>query len=456
MNLYFWGLLGIYLISMIIIGYRRPSGQTMQSFFFADRRVSGFILTASTFATIIGATSTIGLIGLSVRWGLPAWWWLLSGSIGLIMLRHLFIRRLTGFGLYTVTDLIRHLYNPKIEKLSAGLILLSWTGVIAAQLVASGKLLRSLIPNFPLPMAITIIALVIVIYLLTGGQRAVLITDLIQALLIFLGVIVIFGFLVSHTSISSIPSDFFRFPFNQQAGPMSILSLCLILIPLYLFGPDIYSRFLCADSPRQASRVLFAAAALILIIGALLCLIGILGRSWYPGADGETIIYLLIKHHFNPVFGSLILLAFLAAFMSSADTSLMTSATILSHNMLHRFNLSVTRLFLILMMTLSVLIACFYQNIIASLMIGYKIFSAGLTIPLLLPLLFTSHRFSSFSASITLSWGALIAIFQEFYPLPLPGIINLSSSLILFILAEIIHHRLSRSRLFSSWIRKTP
>lgn len=449
MNLYFLGLLFIYLLSMIIIGYFQPFCSSMLDFFFAGRKISSLVLTASTFATIIGASSTVGLIGLAGQWGMPALWWLLSGSIGLLILRFFFLRRLFELTIFTVNDLIRHFYNPRIEKFSAGLIVFSWTGVIAAQLVASGKLMCSLFPGFSLSLSITIITSIILIYLLAGGQRAVLITDLVQAGFIFLGIFIVCAYLLTTTNFATIPPEQFRFPSNHSANLPAILSLLLILLPLYVFGPDIYSRFLCAGTPAQASRVLTLASVLILVIGIMICLIGVLGQAWYPHTDGENMIYLLIHHHFHPAIGSLIMLAFLAAFMSSADTSLMTCATIISMNLLNHFSPIRTKLILVVVAILSAFIANFYQSIIESLLLGYKIFSAGLAIPLLMPLCFRHQRFSSFSASISLMWGILIVLFQVIHPMLYPGIIIISSSLLVFCLAETGYRIFRFGRIFS-------
>jgi Na+/proline symporter len=74
-----------------------------------------------------------------------------------------------------------------------------------------------------------------------------------------------------------------------------------------------------------------AIAAVILIpLAFLLTSLGIFARSLYPGASPEQAIPVLLTGLLSPATEGLVAAALLAAFMSSADTSLMTATSILT------------------------------------------------------------------------------------------------------------------------------
>lgn len=56
----------------------------MESFFVANRKGTTPFIVGSLVATIVGASSTVGMAGLAFKQGLTAAWWLLVGSVGLL------------------------------------------------------------------------------------------------------------------------------------------------------------------------------------------------------------------------------------------------------------------------------------------------------------------------------------------------------------------------------------
>ena len=84
----------VYFIAMIALGLStRKQAKNAGSFFVAGRSGSTLFITGSLLATIIGASATLGMAGMGFSLGLTGAWWILSGSVGLIVLHFLFLSR---------------------------------------------------------------------------------------------------------------------------------------------------------------------------------------------------------------------------------------------------------------------------------------------------------------------------------------------------------------------------
>ena len=179
----------IYFLGLIFIGsrsFRIVKG--LDSFFVADRKAPFFFVVGSLFATIIGGSSTIGMAGLGFKHGLVGSWWLLVGAIGLFILGLFLAEKVRGYSLYTLPEILEIQYGPEAKFVASGLIVIAWTGIIAGQIVAAGKILE-VIFKAPPSLLMIVIAFVFIFYTLLGGQHSVVRTDTIQSLIIITAVI---------------------------------------------------------------------------------------------------------------------------------------------------------------------------------------------------------------------------------------------------------------------------
>ena len=83
-------------------------------------------------------------------------------------------------------------YGDRARTAASILIAVSWLGVIAVQIVASGKVLVALLGgNDTFYMAAC--TAVFVLYTFHGGQISVVKTDLVQFLIIIVGIVILFS-----------------------------------------------------------------------------------------------------------------------------------------------------------------------------------------------------------------------------------------------------------------------
>ncbi len=365
----------VYLVIITSVGYLSRSWISWNDFFLADRRVGTFHLTGSLIATILGASSTIGLVGLSYSKGLPGAWWLLSGVLGLSVLSALSYR-VRSTGARTLPDLIGIFYGRTAEKAAALLILVAWTGVIAAQIVAAGRLLGAIFGHESIWMVATSIALIA--YTAYGGQRAVIRTDLLQLSLILLGVLLIFIICLKSAPDALNALDF---PTSEGMAWKDVLSLVVIVGSMYVIGPDIYSRILSSENAGCARNAVIFSAMIIVPVAFLLAALGVFASHLLPGIRAEDALPRLMIEILPSQTQGLIAAAFLAAVMSSADTSLLTATAILTANLGIGSGIRGRRIAALSIGLISLMLALSRPEIIATLMFSYTIFTGGFLFP---------------------------------------------------------------------------
>jgi SSS family solute:Na+ symporter len=298
----------------------------------------------------------------------------------------------------------------------------AWCGVVAAQLIAGGRLLAGFL-GLDFQLALALVAIVFTLYTFWGGQISVIRTDLWQFLLFMGGLIVALAFLLGAFSVQpqlwgQIPPGYLEFPVSPGFGWYEVLVFYPLIIGLpYLVGPDIYSRTLCARDDRAARNSAMGAAMIIIPLSFLLALFGILARARFPGIPAETALPEVLNHIIPMGLRGLILAGFLGAIMSSADTCLLSASTILTLNVFGPFHvgkgearLRITRIAVLALGFVAWLIASRQQGIISSLLLGYTVFVGGVVFPTLAALFKGKLRITPWGAFYAVVAGGSVAI----------------------------------------------
>ncbi len=116
-------ILAIYFVARAVIGIvsRKPA-KDADGFFVAGRSGSTLWIAGSLVATIVGGSATVGVAGLGFSRGLTGAWWLLVGSIGLVILGLFLARRVRRFAVYTLPGLVEKQYGRSVAMAASVLI----------------------------------------------------------------------------------------------------------------------------------------------------------------------------------------------------------------------------------------------------------------------------------------------------------------------------------------------
>lgn len=395
----------------------------LDDFHLAGRGLKQVVLTGTFCATIIGASATMGMAGLGFTKNLPGAWWMLSGTAGLLVLAIFFAEKARTTGCSTLPELVGSFYGKDVRTAASLLIVLSWIGVIAVQIVASGKVLSAVFGGSETMIMIACTA-VFVLYTAQGGQKSVVRTDLMQFVIIILGLGLLFSRGLEVVGSSAIAN--LSFPTSAEMGGTDVVSMLLVVGSAYLVGPDMYSRLLSAKSPKAAKRSAMTSALIIMPLAFLITSLGIFARNLYPTITPEQSIPMLMTGLLTPEAMGLVAAALLAAFMSSADTSLMTATSIFTLDIYRKIRpgdsegnlVTISRIAVLALGISALILAVSIPSIIKTLLIAYTVFTGGLLVPVIAGFYKDRLGLTSTGALAALVGGGIAAIlFGQTYPL---------------------------------------
>src|SRR5215468_7505537 len=126
MNAYLIGILAYSFLLMMIGVYMGRRVRSASDFLVAGRRLSAGLIFTTFLAANLGAGSTVGATGLGYRFGLSAWWWVGSASIGTFVLATFLGPRLWELArqhsFHTLGDFLEWRYSKAVRAIIAILL----------------------------------------------------------------------------------------------------------------------------------------------------------------------------------------------------------------------------------------------------------------------------------------------------------------------------------------------
>jgi SSS family solute:Na+ symporter len=289
------------------------------------------------------------------------------------------------FGNYTLPEMVGSFYGRRAEVISSAIIPVAWLGIVAAQIIAAAKIISGLgVAEYG--VAAIIAGAVFIVYTLLGGQLSILKTDALQAGLIIAGLAALVLFSINGAGAVNYERFTFGSLFNASFTGFDLLILLLTYSVTFVVGPDIYSRLFCAKNEKTAARSILIVAVVLIPVSVALTYLGVV--------SGETAGGGIVSFAGNLLPGwayGLFIAALLSAVMSSADTTLLTSAMIVNELFTGDLNgkksMRQTRRVVVVLGIASIVVALFVTSIIQSLLFALAFFSGAFVVPVLAGLL---------------------------------------------------------------------
>ena len=358
--------------------------KTFDSYVLAGRGRSARMVGTSILASVVGASATLGVADLAYQVGFPAFWWLGSGALGLFLCGIFVAGKIRELGVYTLADLVQSLIGPSARRVVSLVIVIGWTGIIAAQFVASARIISS-ITGWEYSLALGVSGSCIIAYCLLGGQLSVLKTDAIQLFLMLAGLAVTLWVLFGRTGLPEAGIQLQLL--NDSFGIDRFWYFLLVVGAGFIIGPDIFSRLFTARDSGAARRSAFMAGSLLLLVSAGIVAIGIWARYYVAIPEGSSVLPWILEHEVPVWLGALLSFGLVSAIVSSSDTCLMSAAAIAEHDLLMGSKVWRTRVIILSLGLLSMVIAGLEADIISTLLLAYSLFNCGVIPPVLMAVL---------------------------------------------------------------------
>ncbi len=343
-----------YLVAIPIFGfYFKRYVKTEEDYFLAGRMLPWWVISMSIIGTNIGAYDYMGAAGGAYRFGIAQANYEWIGAVpAMVLSALLFVPYYWKAGVYTVPEFLGRRYNLAVRVIQALLWGLFLACVLGVFFWAAGLMLNEYL-GIPVWVSLFLTAAIVGIYTITGGLAAVAMTDVVQLLVMFIGGIALtvlglwtvggWSGLVASIAPTH-PNHFNLFlPLDDPTIPWlgMILGLAFVLSPAWwCCHQAIIQRTLGARSEWDAKAGMLFAAFPKMFIPVLVVLPGLLALSLNPnlvGPDMDRAFPWLIRNLLPAGLAGLVFAAFMAALISSVDSTLNSAATVWTRDIYQRF-----------------------------------------------------------------------------------------------------------------------
>ena len=190
-------LLAYLLVLIALAVWSRSETHSLEGYFLAGKKLPFWVVAFSANATGESGWLLLGLTGMGYAVGAQAYWVVVGEIIGLTASWGLISRKLKKLGdeteSITLPDVLSAKFDDKlhlIRGIAVAIILIMVTTYVTAQMVASGKALSSFV-GWDYRTGVVIGAVIIIGYTFVGGYKAVSYTDVVQGVLMLLGLILV-------------------------------------------------------------------------------------------------------------------------------------------------------------------------------------------------------------------------------------------------------------------------
>ncbi|NEQ42188.1 MAG: sodium:solute symporter [Leptolyngbya sp. SIOISBB] len=397
-----WGII-TFLLGTLGIGVwasQQIKGDSV-NFLVAGRGLALPLAGATLMAQSVDSNATLGNTDLSSEFGFWAGAALPVGLSLCLLLTGLFLAKpMNRMGLITIPDFYRVKYGRTVELIAACIMSVSFSFLLAGNLVAGGFMFQNFL-GLSYFGGITLLAVLVFAYTVSGGLFAVAYTDFIQVFIALLGAWGLLIYVIANFGIDIAPGmGPLGFEQLTSVGAGAAINWASIIALGFgnMVAIDFMARIFAAESPGTAQKACFVASAGTLIVGIPFSIIA-LGAGGIFAQTGVTadgpVLFALLENVIPPVLGLLVLAAILSASLSTADGAILGTSSVLAHNVMGIRHASghhaaggdrlllITRLMAIVITILGCFLGLRVPQTGVLLLLAFDMSFAGLVVPLI-------------------------------------------------------------------------
>ena len=402
--------MAIYFAILVWIGIRvareEKGDGASESFLAADRNMNLVQSTSSTAATDLGGGFSIAMGGLGFTIGIAGSWLIAVSALSILMVSFLMVPKVKRWsdkvsGL-TTGDMFEARFDRRTGTLAAIVVGIAWFTFVGGQIIAGGKLLQVTL-DMDLTFAVVLAGGIILAYTALGGVKAVIYTDVFQMFVLMIGILFIavpiglwqvggIGALVEHFEASPETASLVDW------GAVTWLQLTnwfFAIFPVWFISIAAMQRIVAARDEKTARRAFFLTGVPIewplFAVGSTL--IGLIARMLIPELDDPELATPMIIMELLPAgIAGVVIAAYIAAVMSSADSCLIGPVAIFTNDIYKKRLrpsasdadlVRVARMATLVLGVLAIGTAYLIPNVLDLILYAYTFGAAGIFFPML-------------------------------------------------------------------------
>ena len=411
----------VYFLALVIIGIIGVrKAKTSEMYLLAGRNLGVFMLFGCLTAVFLGGSSTIGSAQLGYEIGLSGIWFVFTMGLGIMLFGLLLLRKVTGFELTTISELLGKLFNVESKLIGAIVAAIYTLMVSVTQVIAIGVLISAMF-DWNLTLSMLLGGGVVFFYTILGGMWSVTITDIVQFSIMSVGIFFIMlpisvskvgGFTELAAQIPSTHFDLFAIGF------MGIFKYVITFTLGMMVGQDIWQRYFTAKNYNTARAGGILVGGYSLLYSTAMVVIGMCAIILIPDiVDTQNVFtemaYVILP---NGLLG-IVFAAVAAAIMSTASGTLLASSTLISKDIIKdHFMKDITdKQFLLLSRIttlgvgmIAVVISLWIQELLVAIDVAYAVLAGSIFVPIVFGLFW--KRTTGKAAFLAITISALVVI----------------------------------------------
>ena len=338
----------VYLLLILFLGvkaYKRT--HSLGDYILGGRKLGSVVTALSVGASDMSGWLLLGLPGAIYLGGISEVWIGIGLVIGaycnwLLVAKPLRLYSQRANNSLTLPDYFENRFNDKsrvLRVISALVILLFFTFYTASGLVGGAILFES---SFGLEYSLALLAgaFIIVVYTFVGGFLAVAWTAAFQAMLMLAALLITPIAVINEAGGAGTVLDQLEQINSENTNWFANLTL-LGFISLIAWGlgyagqPHILARFMAVEDPQKLNSSKWIAMSWMVVVLFGSVSTGLAGITYFVGqplANPETVFIILSQSLFNPWIAGIITAAILSAIMSTIDSQLLVSSSVISED----------------------------------------------------------------------------------------------------------------------------
>lgn len=424
-------ILCLYIVVLYAVSWystKLSKGGGEKGYLLAGRGLPTPIVAVMLAGLAVGGASTVGVAENAYKAGISAGWYNAAWAGGGILAGLVVAGRYRALTVSTIPELFEQYYSKSGRFIGALGQLVIGIVITSLQYIAGGAVLTALLPEFfsqASGMAVT--ALVFVGITLIGGMWAAGLTNIINVIIIYIGVVA--GAIMSILQVGGFENLKLALPANGPwFDPFSGVGIAVIAAWFAVMISQCFSLqatvqiSFAAKNSKVARNGFILGGLIILPIGFVSAIFGIVAAAQFPGIVPTNALPSVVLT-LNPVIAGLTLAGLWAADVSTASALLLGSSSLVVQDILKRNfiphmtekqGLLYSRIAVLILSILTYALATSVAGILKTIMIGLTLTTAYSVIMLFT--LFAPKLCRKSSAFWTLVTGIVFLLIWQLVP----------------------------------------
>ena len=375
----------LYIVLLFVITWftRRLSSGGMIGYLLAGRNLPFWVVAPLLTGLAVGGASTIGVAERAYTAGISAGWYNAAWAAGAILVGLIAAKRYRQMEVTTIPEFFERHYDVSGRVVGVLGQLTLQIVITSLQYVAGGAILSSLLPDvFSFQAGMFVTAIVFVGITLIGGFWAAGLTNIINVILIYAGVLL--GAFLAVGKVGGFGELVAKLPAEHGGFDLGAIGWGIVIAWFLVMCTTVFSvqsiaqiSFAARDS-KSAKRGFLLGGLIILPVGFISAVIGMAAAILHPGiipteALPRTVLSL------SPFVAGIILAGLWAADVSTASALLVGSATLVVGDLIKRFiapdlterkERMISRIAVLVLSVFTFLLAVSVSGILKTLLIG--------------------------------------------------------------------------------------